>query len=161
MGESLKDPVCGRDVRSREISTVFLGVEYRFCSPECRDRFLAFRDLYAGLRGQRSPGQMGRRVLRCRHLCLAAPLSAEQSARVGAALPGIVTVDVDGKGIDIVFDLARVGIGQLEARLVEVGTQLGEGRVERLRQGMQHSEEEGVGDGAGIGEADNRAPARI
>ena len=149
MGESLKDPVCGREVRSFEISMVFMGVEYGFCSLECRNRFLAFPDLYAGLRGQRSPRQTGRRVRRCWHLWLAAPLSAEQGARVIEAikaLPGIVTVDVGGSRIDIVLDLVRAEIGQLEARLVEAGAQLGEGWAERLRQGMQHCLEGCAGD---------------
>lgn len=61
MGESQKDPVCGREVSSLAITAVFLGVEYGFCSLECRDRFLAYPDLYAGLRGQRSPRRQGLR----------------------------------------------------------------------------------------------------
>lgn len=61
MGESLKDPVCGRDVGSLAISAVFLGVEYGFCSLECRGQFLAFPDRYAGLRGQRLRRRQGLR----------------------------------------------------------------------------------------------------
>jgi len=55
MGEAEKDPVCGKEVHSHEFSAVFLGIEYDFCSVVCRDRFMAFPHLYAGLRGQRSP----------------------------------------------------------------------------------------------------------
>jgi len=149
VGESLKDPVCGEEVCSLEFSVVFLGVEYGFCSLECRDRFLASPYLYAGLRGQRSP-RLTRHARRCRHLWLAAPLSAEQGACLAKALealPGIVTVDAGGQRVDIVFDPALAEIGRLEVRLVEVGTQLGVGWAERLRQGLRHSEEEAAGAG--------------
>lgn len=144
MGESMKDPVCGVEVHLLDISAVFLGIEYGFCSVRCRDRFMAFPHLYAGLRGQKSPRQRGLQVLRCRRLSLAAALSAEQGARVTAALdalPGIRTVDVSGNRIEIVCDLLQVEAGQIEARLVEVGALLGGGWVERLRQGLENCAE--------------------
>lgn len=144
MGESMKDPVCGMEVHSLDVSAVYLGIEYGFCSLQCRDRFLAFPHLYAGLRGQKSPRQSGLQVLRCRRLSLAAPLSAEQGARVTAALEmlaGLRAVDVNGNRIEIVCDLLQVESGQIEARLVEVGARLGEGWAERLRQGLQNCAE--------------------
>lgn len=52
MGESVKDPVCGWEVHSHDISALYLGTEYGFCSVECRARFLAFSRRYAGHRDQ-------------------------------------------------------------------------------------------------------------
>lgn len=141
VNSSVKDPVCGRKVHSREISTVFLGTEYGFCSVECRDRFLAFPHLYAGLRGQRSPCQRGLQVLQHRRLSLAAPLSPEQGARVTEALEGlsgIRAVEVRGNRIEFVCDLMKVEARQIEIRLAAVGARLGEGWEERLRQGLEN-----------------------
>jgi len=138
-------PVCGREVRSREISAVFLGTEYGFCSVECRDRFLAFPHLYAGLRGQRPPRQRGLQVLRHRRLSLAASLSPEQGARVTEALealPGVRAVDVRGNRIEFVYDQLQVKAGQIEARLAAVGARLGAGWVERLQQALEHCAED-------------------
>jgi len=146
MGESVKDPVCGREVHSHEISAVFLGVEYGFCSVVCRDRFRAFPHLYAGLRGQRSPRQRGLQVLQRRRLSLAAALTSSQGACVTEALealPGIRAVDVSGDRIEVVCDLLQVAPGQIEARLAEVGARLGAGWAERLRHGLEDCAEYG------------------
>ena len=145
MGESLKDPVCGKDVRAGETSAVFLGIEYAFCSEQCRDRFLAYPHLYAGLRGQRSPRQGGLQVAKCLRLHLAAPLSANQATRLKAsmeALTGILAVAIAGDRIEIVYDLLQVDAGQIETRLVEIGARLGSGWAERLRQGVDLDKED-------------------
>jgi YHS domain-containing protein len=146
MGESVKDPVCGKEVHSDEFSAVFLGIEYGFCSVACRDRFRALPHLYAALRGQRSPRQRGLQVLRRWRLSLAAELSSGQGARVTEALetlPGIRTVCVRGNRIEIVCDLLQVAPGQIEVRLAEVGARLGAGWAERLRQGLEDCAEYG------------------
>lgn len=39
-GRTKKDPVCGMDVeQGRVYSEVFAGLEYRFCSRKCLDKF--------------------------------------------------------------------------------------------------------------------------
>lgn len=145
MGESLKDPVCGKDVHVGETSTVFLGIEYAFCSEQCRDRFLAYPHLYAGLRGQRSPRQGGLQVAKGLRLHLTAPLSADHATRLKAsmeALTGILAVAIAGDRIEIVYDLLQVDAGQIETRLVGIGGRLGSEWAERLRQGFEQGKED-------------------
>jgi YHS domain-containing protein len=156
MGESVKDRVCGTEVRSGEFSAVYLGAEYRFCSVECRDRFMAFPHLYAGLRSQQSPRQRGLQVLSRRRLRLTVPvpLSAEQGARVTEvleALPGVRAVEVCGNYIEMVCDPLQVQAASIEARLVDVGELLGEGWVERLREGLKHCAEQSEATSATLG----------
>lgn len=148
--------MCGTEVRSSEFSAVYLGAEYSFCSVECRDRFVAFSHLYAGLRGQKSPRQRGLQVLSRRRLRLTVPvpLSSEQGARVTealGALPGVRAVEVCGNHVEMVCAPLQVQAASIEARLVDLGELLGEGWVERLREGLKHCAEQGEAASANLG----------
>ena len=53
VAETVKDPVCGMDVRSGEAaggSAEHDGVTHWFCGPQCRTRFVAEPDRYTPAR---------------------------------------------------------------------------------------------------------------
>lgn len=145
MGKLEKDPVCGMDVQSHEISVVFLGIEYGFCSVQCRDRFMAHPHLYTGLRGQKSPRQRGLEVLKRRCLRLPVALLPDEGARVAEslrALMGIKAVEVRGDTIVVVYDLLQVTAEQIEHRLAWAGVLLGGRWITRMHRALVQYEEE-------------------
>lgn len=141
----VKDVVCGMQVDWHRNETVYQGSRYAFCSTQCRDRFLAHPHLYIGLRGQRAPKQEGLEVLKRRRLRLAEPLSSSQAkALIDAlhAMMGIRAVSVNDDKVEISYDLLEPTAEQIEAKMAEIGVQLGEGWTERLRRAFVHYEEE-------------------
>lgn len=145
MDKPVKDVVCGMQVEPHRNAVAYLGIEYAFCSAQCRERFVANPHLYTGLPGRKAPKQEGLEVLKRRRLRLAQPLSAEQAASISAALQtmmGIKTVAAAGDRIEIVYDLLQATAEQIEAKLAQIGVPLGAAWPERLRRAFVHYEEE-------------------
>ncbi|NMG29975.1 YHS domain-containing protein [Aromatoleum evansii] len=143
--EPVKDVVCGMLVDSAGFATEYQGSHFAFCSPQCRERFLANPHLYVGLPGRPAPKQRGETVLKRRRFALDAALDADQadtvSAQVGA-LMGIKTVEVCGDEVVVTYDLLQTTAVQVEAAFEEAGARLGGGWAERLRRGFVHYTEE-------------------
>lgn len=141
----VRDPVCGMEVDPRQLATEYLGLHFAFCSVQCRDRFLANPHLYIGVPGHKAPKQEGVEVLKRRRLKLAQPLSPELAARVIAqvqAMMGIKRVEVEGRVVDITYDLLEATEAQIEAQIANAGASLGGDLAERLRRAFVHYVEE-------------------
>lgn len=145
MSKSVKDVVCGMEVDPHQNRVTYLGIDYAFCSAQCRERFTANPHLYVGLPGQKAPKQEGTEILKRRRLRLAQPLSPTQAAGVIEALRGMMgikAVSADEGRIEIVYDLLQATAEQVEEKLAEIGVQLGGAWAEQLRRAFMYYEEE-------------------
>lgn len=145
MGNLVKDVICGMEVDPDRNRLVHPGMEYAFCSTQCRERFMANPHLYVGLPGQKAPKQEGTEILKRRRLRLAQPLSPTQAAGVIEALRammGIKAVSAEERRIEIVYDLLQATAEQIEEKLAEIGVQLGGTWTEQLRRAFMYYEEE-------------------
>lgn len=136
MNETAEDPVCHMRVSPTSFATEFAGSHYAFCSVQCKDRFLSNPRLYVGFPGRKAPAQEGKQVIKCRCLLLSEPLDAMQTDQVKNALHemmGILEVRIDGKKLEIRYDLIQVTAEQIAARLGLIGANLGGGWIDRLK----------------------------
>lgn len=143
--EIVKDPVCGMIVEDCALETAYEGIRYFFCSAQCRERFLATPHLYVGYPGHLSPRQRGVQVVKRRRFMLANSLSAHEAELLREDLRGLMGVrdiHVDGRLVEITYDLMAVTAGLIEARLLRIGLRLGQEWPERLRLGFIHFIEE-------------------
>lgn len=141
----IQDPVCGMMADAKKIAVEYLGIHYAFCSEQCRDRFTANPHLYVGLPGCKAPKQKGIEVVKRRRLHLASPLTSGQTGvltRALKAMRGIRKIAADGNQVEITYDLLQATAEQIEAKLAEIGVQLGEGWADRLHRAFVHYEEE-------------------
>jgi len=139
------DPVCGMQVESDRYEIELLQIHYAFCSKQCQERFLANPHLYIGLPEQSAPKQEGKEIVKRRRLRLVQPLSPKEADRLFGelqAMMGIKAVVMDGTRIEITYDLLQATSEQIEAKMAEIGVQLGENWAERLRRAFVHYEEE-------------------
>ena len=145
MSTPVKDPVCGMEVDSHAFETIYIGINFVFCSKQCQERFAANPHLYIGVPGEKAPKQMGMAVIKQRRFQLDRPLSTAGASLLGEELRsmmGIQAADIQGDTVTITYDLIQATAEQLEAKMVEVGARLGEGWAERLRRGFVHYLEE-------------------
>ena len=132
-------------VDGQKIAVEYLGIRYAFCSEQCKERFISNPHLYVGRPGHKAPKQEGLEIIKRRRLHLASHLTAEQVGVLTQALEammGIKKISVDGDRVEITYDLLQATAKQIEARLVEIGAQLGESWADRLRLAFVHYEEE-------------------
>jgi copper chaperone CopZ len=73
---------------------------------------------------------------------LLSPSQADSLIGALQAMMGIKSVAVDGDKIEITYDLLQVTAEQIEAKMTEIGVQLGEGWMEQLSRAFVHYEEE-------------------
>ena len=145
MTETVKDPVCHMQVPSVSFAIENAGINYAFCSVQCRERFLANPHLYTGFPGMKSPAQAGKQVIKCRRLSLSAPLDAIQSKQVKNTLlemMGVLDICIDGDKIEIQYDLMQTDVEQITVQLALIGTDLGRGWVDRLKLAFINYQEE-------------------
>ena len=145
MNKLVRDPVCHMQVPAASFATEYLGINYAFCSEQCRDRFHANPHLYMGFPGRKAPAQEGVEVVKCRKIRLACPLDTAQSRQIYDALTdmmGVRNVHIDGGKLEIKYDLIQVTEEQIENKLASVGATLGQGWADRLKRAFIHFEEE-------------------
>ncbi len=131
-----EDPVCHMEVPTTSHACEYEGIQYAFCSEQCRERFLANPRLYIGLPGHKAPAQQGREVIKKRSLMLSEPLDAVQAGQVNQALlsmMGIQAVHIEANKIEIQYDLIQVTTEQIADKLTFIGSELGGGWVDRLK----------------------------
>ena len=142
----VRDPVCGMSVSPTQFETIFEGIHYAFCSEQCRERFVANPHLYIGMPGEKAPKQKGVELFKQRRFQLDAPLTLQDAAILAEALGammGVKAIEIQGDvTVTITYDLLQTTASQLEAKMVEVGAQLGDGWSERLRRSFVHYIEE-------------------
>lgn len=143
--DKVKDPVCQMLVAPDQNAITYLGMDFAFCSPQCKDRFLANPHLYIGVPGERAPKQEGQEVLKRRRLRLDTPLSNTEARQVTEqllAMMGVYSVDITADELTITYDLLQATAEQIEATLQQAGAHLGAGWGERLRRAFIHHLEE-------------------
>ena len=142
----VRDPVCGMSAPPTQFETIFEGIHYAFCSEQCRERFVANPHLYIGMPGEKAPKQKGVELFKQRRFQLDAPLTSQDAAILAEALGammGVKAIEIQGDvTVTITYDLLQTTASQLEAKMVEVGAQLGDGWSERLRRSFVHYIEE-------------------
>lgn len=145
MNKTIEDPVCHMTVSETSFTTEYEGIGYAFCSAQCRERFLASPRLYIGLPGRKAAAQQGKQIIKQRRMVLSAPLDNGQADVVKLALRemmGIIDICIEGREIDIRYDLMQITAGQIADRLSSVGSELGSGWMERLKLAFINYQEE-------------------
>lgn len=140
-----KDPVCGMSLSAHRNEIVYAGIRYGFCSDQCRERFEANPHLYIGTPGHKAPGQRDMHAVKRRRFRLEQPLPAQEGellAEYLRTMMGVREVHVDGKALDVTYDLMQASAEQIETHLAEIGLKLGDAWPERLRRGFIHFMEE-------------------
>ena len=130
--EKVKDPVCHMLVPPDQNALNYQGMDFAFCSQQCKDRFLADPHLYIGVPGEPAPKQEGQKVLKRRRLRLEIPLSdtdARQVTEQLLAMMGVYSVDIAADELAITYDLLQATAEQIEATLQQAGARLGAGRL--------------------------------
>lgn len=143
--DAVKDPVCQMWVPQDRHAIQYLGMDYAFCSQQCKDRFLANPHLYVGVPGEEAPRHTGQEVIKRRRLQLDTPLSdtaARQVIEHLLAMMGVYAVDVDGVHVSITYDLLQATAEQIEGALQQAGAHLGAGWSQSLRRAFVHYLEE-------------------
>lgn len=143
--EKVKDPVCRMLVAPEQNAINYQGMDFAFCSWQCKERFLANPHLYIGGPGAPAPKQAGERIIKRRRLRLGRPLSEAARRHVGEqlrAMMGVHSADFDAYELIITYDLIEATAEQIETTLQEAGARLGDGWSERLRRAFVHYLEE-------------------
>lgn len=143
--KSIRDPVCGMEVEPHRNELEFEGIHYAFCSVQCRERFAANPHLYIGMPGQKAPKQEGKVVMKQRRFRTEIPLAADEAEilrRKLCAMMGVTDVTVSGREVSITYDLLQATAEQLEAKMAEIGIQIGGAWQERLRRAFVHYAED-------------------
>ena len=136
MNEIAKDPVCHMDVPATSFPLEYEGLHFAFCSAQCKERFQSNPHLYMGYPGKKSPAQQGKEVIKLRRMMLAEPLDARQSEQVKRELlemMGVQSVCIEGRALDIQYDLMQATAEQIANRLALIGTELGGGWISGLK----------------------------
>jgi len=130
-------PVCGMRTKEEISSVEHRKMYFHFCSVQCREMFVAHPNLY----NIKAAGKDRSEILKRRTMRLAKPLGevgAELLIPCLEALMGVKEVMIEGDKVHISYDLLQVTESQIEKVLVDVGVQLGDDWLERLRRGWVH-----------------------
>lgn len=145
MNEIVKDPVCHMQVPSASFASEYAGINYAFCSAQCRERFLANPNLYTGFSGRKAAAQKGKQIIKQRRMVLLSPLDNGQADVVKRALRemmGIIEICIDGNNIEIQYDLMQVTAEQIADKLTLIGSELGGDWIARLKLAFINYQEE-------------------
>lgn len=133
-------PVCGMQVSNDAFELEYHELRYRFCSNQCRENFSNNPRLYIG-----TSAKTAHPVLKRRKFMLESPLSAAQAEQVKQVLlnlMGIREVCIDGKHIEVCYDLLQARASQVEQAILEAGATLGSGWGARFKRGWRAYTEE-------------------
>ena len=155
-------PVCGMDTADSDWCVQHGGVNYRFCSTQCRENFRARPSLYVG---RNSATGSGRSIIKQRAFALAQALDHVQQIHLKqdiTRLMGIRDLEVKADAVTITYDLLEVSAKQIEQALTKAGVSLGTGWSSRLKRGWIHYSEENELDNlaAGASPCCNKPPAK-
>lgn len=138
---TFKDIVCGMEVSSDDISLEYQGSYYVFCSKQCLERFQLNPHLYIGYPGVESPKHAGMEVLKKRTLKLAEPLPqdvSDQFIKYIKGMMGIHSIEIKGNCITIIYDLLQATELQVEKKIIDVGVELDDDLMEKVRRAYVH-----------------------
>lgn len=132
-------PVCGRKPATGSCTYEHHQVLRHFCSPRCRDNFIAHPLLYSNVRGNIPPQVMKRRSLRLAHSL--DPVRAEALSSNLLHEVGIKQIDIRGDRLKVRYDLLLLTMQQLEQILEESDIAANNGWWQRLRRGWIYNSE--------------------
>lgn len=133
-------PVCGMNVEYDDWTETHTGIQYLFCSSQCRDNFRERPLLYTG----KNAGNVHVRLMQ-RRFRLESSLDSSQAEIVRGelcAMMGVEQIEVEGDQISLTYDLLQCTVGQVEECLKQAGVRLGEGWSDRLKRGWMKYKEE-------------------
>ena len=156
-------PVCGMNAEGSGIEVEHMGMSYYFCMEQCKQNFLVRPMLY---RGEKSPRQSGRDIIKRRVFALEQPLSGLQREGLKAALSQLMSVrnlHIDADRVSIDYNLLEISASQIEAALEQAGARMGSGWAARLKRNWIHYTEENELDNLAAGDTAccNKPPAKI
>jgi YHS domain-containing protein/copper chaperone CopZ len=135
------DPVCGDLVKDATHTLGHLGVQFVFCSAQCKERFQLHPGLFVGCPGEKAPKQAGEEVIKQRCMRLAFPLMARRAAEVENCLQnllGVKMVCISEDHVDIAYDLLLISAEEIEEKIIECGEYLGHSIRDRLERVFVH-----------------------
>ncbi|EAU55192.1 YHS domain-containing protein [Mariprofundus ferrooxydans] len=155
-------PVCGMDAKDSTVHAEHTGIEYYFCTPQCRENFIARPQLYLGRQSAKSAG---REIIKRRSFSLDQVIEGEMQAQLIQTMKqmmGVRDVEVNGRDVAITYDLLEATAEQMERALADAGAALGSGWAARLKRGWVQYTEENELDNLATGDAAccNKPPAK-
>ena len=124
-------PVCGMRSGGSDFETNYQKTKYYFCSQQCLDNFNARPLLYI-----KSPKNRPEPVLKKRTLSLVDNVDKSTAQTIQTHLKklmGIREIDISNHKITIKYDLLQVSVKAIEESLEDLGTQLSQGWLERIK----------------------------
>jgi len=129
-------PVCHMQVDSSQFTFRYLGIDYWYCSEQCKTRFIDNPGLYIGQPNEKAPKQLQRQVLKTRSIELEKPLSPEARKQLFDVLNnmmGIKHISQSGRELVIEYDLLEVTAKQIADQLTNVGLHLDDSLLQRIK----------------------------
>jgi len=141
-----KCPVCDMDVTENEIALYYRGIEFRFCSEQCRLRFDRRPHLFVGDprlgESEKQKGTVVKKAHKIKLKVLPDLATRELLAAEIGALMGIESVEVNKDEITLVYDLLQVSMEDIENVIIQAQGHLKQTMTDKLRKGLiQYSEE--------------------
>lgn len=140
-----EDPVCKMEIEISQLSFLYQGIKYSFCSQQCQDRFSANPRLYIGQPGKPSPKQHGKSIIKRRLLKLDTSIPDDIALKIEIALKsmmGIKEVTIDKNIVRITYDLLEVTTEQIEVTIEKAAENLSASWGEKLKRAFIHYFEE-------------------
>lgn len=139
-------PVCNMSVADNTISAVYRGLEFWFCSTQCRNRFKLIPELFIGdPKHGKSAKQLGISVEKQRTFRLAVPedKSVQEliAARLGS-LMGVNAVNITANTLEIDYDLVQISLEDIEKTLREMQVGITASWLDKFRQVFAHFSED-------------------
>lgn len=137
-----KCPVCDMDAKDSTIIAGHTGIEYHFCSRQCRENFLARPTLYVG---KQSAMLAGKAIIKRRTFlldCTVEKAVEQQLINVLQKMMGVGEVQINGREIAVSYNLLEATAEQLERAISDAGAALGSGWAARLKHGWMYYTEE-------------------
>lgn len=139
-------PVCGMTNVNSLIATTYRGIEYFFCSSQCKNRFESHPQLFVGdPQHGISEKQKGRAELKERRIVLNDQLNEGDRALLRKAiadLMGVIGVEVNSTEIRVKYDLMQVSLTDIENTVIEVIGNLRTNLTDKIKRSIIHYTEE-------------------
>jgi len=155
-------PVCGMNAKDSKAHVEHLGIEYYFCTAQCRENFIARPRLYLG---KQSAKYTARKIIKRRSFSLDQGVEAEMQMQLIQTMQqvmGVRDANVQGCEIIITYDLLETTAEQIARALADAGFALGSGWAARLKRGWMNYTEKNELDNLTAGESAccNKPPAK-
>lgn len=139
-------PVCHMTVVDHSLSFSYRGIDYYFCSSQCRQRFKTYPHLFVGdPKHGLSPKQKNQVILKKRRISFAEPISDELKSVLEEnllSLMGIEGLAFEEQCLYVTYDLLQVSLEDIETTIEQTAATLYAGLIERIKSGFIHYSEE-------------------